>query len=70
MKEKDDQPSETEVIKAKSVNPEFLAECEMESRKIHERNKELAYAELLKQRVRDEALLCDKIRAGFEKECV
>ena len=70
MKEIDEQSSQMDAMRLKAINPDFLAECEAESRKTNERNRELAYAELLKQRVRDEAMLRNRIRTDFEKECV
>jgi len=51
-------------------DPKFLEECEVESRKIHERNKERDYAKLLEQRAIDETMLRVKVRIAFEKECV
>ena len=70
MEEIDEQPSKMEVMRLKAVNPDFLAECEAESRKIDERNRELAYAELLKQRVRNEAMLRNKVREALEADRV
>ena len=61
-------PSEMELIRRKSTDPEFLKECDVESRKTYELNEEREYAALLKQRGADEIEHRDRIRATFEKD--
>jgi hypothetical protein len=62
------EPSEAELIRRKSVDPAFLKECDIESRKTYEANEEHDYAELLERRNVYEIVCRDAARARMEKD--
>ena len=62
------EPSEMELIRMKSVDPKFLHECDIESRKTYEANREREYAELLDRRNAYEMVCRDAARKKFEAD--
>ena len=59
--------SEMEIIRLKSVDPEFLRECRIAVKQTRDRIREDEYAALLKRQLADEIALQDRARCGFIK---
>lgn len=69
-KEREPEPlSEIEQIRLKSVDPDFLHECDVTVKHNREVRQEKEYAALLKQRAADDVELRNRARVGFEAEC-
>ena len=69
MTEIEQPPSQMEKIRLESTNTEFLIECEIRGKEIHQRNRETEYAQLLKDQAVERSRQRDKSRAVFEKLC-
>ena len=69
MTEIEQPPSQMEKIRLKSINPEFLTECNISGKEIHQRNRETEYAQLLKDQAVERSWQRDKSRVAFEKLC-
>jgi hypothetical protein len=63
-----EQLSEIEQIRLKSIDPDFLRECDIAVKRNREIRREKEYAVLLEQRVADEMICRDVARKRMEKE--